>query len=79
MAVHQNQLNLLDSAVIENVDKLNGIQIPRDKHGILQLLSMLSDQIKSIKLEKDSDEADIRNKYLFALVEKYRQCVFELQ
>ena len=76
---HQNQLNLLDSAVIENVDKLNGIQIPRDKNGILQLLSMLSGQMKSIKLEKDSDEADIRNKYLFALVEKYRQCVFELQ
>lgn len=75
----QNQLNLLDSAVIDNMDKLNEIPIPYEKGEIIQLLSMLSVQMRSIKLEKGGEEAEIRNKYLFALVEKYRQCIFELQ
>lgn len=74
----QNHLNKLDEAVLGNIDKLVAVPIPNDVNGLNNYLGMLSVQMKSIKLEKDIQEADIRNKYLFALIERYRQAVDEL-
>lgn len=74
----QNHLNRLDEAVLGNIDKLVAVPIPNDVNGLNNYLGMLSVQMKSIKFEKDIQEADIRNKYLLALIERYRQAVDEL-
>lgn len=79
---------MLDSAVLENINKLSAIQIPSDVPGLTTLLGRLSIQMKSIPFEKTvkTEETDIkkhretesRNKYLYALIEKFEQCLFEL-
>lgn len=74
----QNHLNKLDEAVLGNIDKLVAVPIPNDVNGLNNYLGMLSVQMKSIKFEKDIPDADIRNKYLLALIERYRQAVDEL-
>lgn len=72
-------LNQIDAAVIANVDKLTMVPIPATADGIVELMSTLSVQMRSIKFEHGEDDSEIRNKYLYALIEKYRQCIFELQ
>lgn len=74
-----NQLYAIDSAVIQNIDLLNCRPIPTNKSDLLQMLSELSVQLKANKWQKNSDEAEIRNKYTDALLEKYTQCVRELE
>ena len=75
----KNQLYAIDSAVIQNIDLLNSRPIPTKKTDLLQMLSELSVQLKANKWQKNSDEAEIRNKYTDALLEKYTQCVRELE
>lgn len=75
----KNQLYAIDSAVIRNIDILNSQAIPSDKQKLLQMLSELSVQMKVNKWETKGDEAAIRNKYTEALLEKYIQCVHELE
>lgn len=65
----------LDSAVIENIDKLTALPIPRQIEPLENLLMTLSIQMRTVKYETSRDEGEIRNKYLYALIEKYRQCV----
>ncbi len=74
-----NQLYTLDTAVLDNIDKLNDLPIPNNIQGVKDLLNKLSVQMRSVNLEKDDAEGKIRNKYLFALIEKYDQALFELQ
>ena len=78
----------LDSAVLENINKLSAIPIPSDVPGLTTLLGRLSIQLKSTPFEKtvkteETDkkhnrEAESRNKYLYALIEKFEQSLFEL-
>ena len=75
----KNQLYAVDSAVLRNIDILNSQAIPTDKTKLLQMLSELSVQLKANKWETNGDEASIRNKYTEALMEKYTQCVHELE
>lgn len=75
----KNQLYAIDSAVLRNIDILNSQTIPSDKPKLLQMLSELSVQMKANKWETKGDEASIRNKYTAALLEKYTQCVRELE
>lgn len=75
----KNQLYAIDSAVIKNIDTLNSQPIPSNKEGLLQMLSELSVLLKANKWQTDSDEAEIRNKYTDALLEKYTHCVRELE
>lgn len=75
----KNQLYAIDSAVLRNIDILNSQAIPSDKSKLLQMLSELSVQMKANKWETKGDEAAIRNKYTAALLEKYTQCVRELE
>lgn len=72
-------LNQIDAAVIANVDKLTMAPIPRTIEGIVEMMSTLSVQMRSIKYEQGEDDSEIRNKYLYALIERYRQCIFEIQ
>ena len=75
----KNQLYAIDGAVLKNIDALNSNPIPSDKVGLLQMLSELSVQLKANKWERGNDEAAIRNKYTYALLEKYVLCVQELE
>lgn len=75
----KNQLYAIDSAVIKNIDTLNSQPIPTNKVDLLQMLSELSVLLKANKWQTNSDEAEIRNKYTEALLEKYTHCVHELE
>ena len=58
-----NQLYTLDTAVLNNIDKLNDLPIPNNIQGLTALLGQLSIQMRSVNLEKDDAEGKIRNKY----------------
>ena len=74
------ELNILNSAVLENVDKLMAIPIPKTVSGLNELLGQLSIQMKSIKEhDDDKEEGRIHNQYNKALRQKFSQCLFELR
>ena len=73
------ELNILNSAVLENVDKLMAIPTPKTSHGLNELLGRLSIQMKSIKRHDDGEEGRIHNQYNEALHQKFSQCLFELR
>lgn len=74
------ELNILNSAVLENVDKLMAIPIPKTVAGLNELLGQLSIQMKSIKEHNDDkEEGRIHNQYNKALRQKFSQCLFELR
>jgi hypothetical protein len=74
------ELNILNSAVLENVDKLMAIPIPKTVSGLNELLGQLSIQMKSIKEHDDNkEEGRIHNQYNKALRQKFSQCLFELR
>ena len=73
------ELNMLNSAVLENVDKLMAIPTPKTSHGLNELLGRLSIQMKSIKRHDDGEEGRIHNQYNKALHQKFSQCLFELR
>ena len=76
----RTELNILNSAVLENVDKLMAIPIPKTVHGLNELLGQLSIQMKSIKVhDDDNEEGRIHNQYNQALRQKFSQCLFELR
>ena len=75
----KNQLYAIDGAVIKNIDILNSRPIPSNKTELLQMLSELSVLLKANKWQTNSDEAEIRNKYTDALLEKYTHCIRELE
>jgi hypothetical protein len=75
----KNQLYAIDGAVIRNIDILNSRPIPTDKADLLQMLSEFSVLLKANKWQTNSDEAEIRNKYTDALLEKFTHCVRELE
>ena len=74
------ELKILNSAVLENVDKLMAIPIPKTVSGLNELLGQLSIQMKSIKAhDDDKEEGRIHNQYNKALRQKFSQCLFELR
>ena len=76
----RTELNILNSAVLENVDKLMAIPIPKTVSGLNELLGQLSIQMKSIKEhDDDKEEGRIHNQYNKALRQKFSQCLFELR
>ena len=75
----RTELNILNSAVLENVDKLMAIPIPKTVSGLNELLGQLSIQMKSIKEHDDGEEGRIHNQYNEALHQKFSQCLFELR
>jgi len=77
----KEQLWLLDSAVLENIDKVAAYRISNEKEELLQQLSELSVQLKANKWRGtlNNEEAEVRNKFSDALFEKYKQCLRTLQ
>lgn len=76
----KNQLYELDKAVLENVDKISAIVLPKDEKGLVTILRQLETYVEISKWEDDdSEEGHIRNQYTNALFSKYQSALFALQ
>lgn len=76
----KNQLYELDKAVLENVDKISAIVLPKDEKGLVAILRQLETYVEISKWEDDdSEEGHIRNQYTNALFSKYQSALFALQ
>lgn len=77
----KEQLWLLDSAVLENIDAVAAYRISNEKEELLQQISELSVQLKANNWREtlNNEEAEVRNKFSDALFEKYKQCLRTLQ
>lgn len=76
----KEQLLLIDTAVLQNIDKIATLRIPNDKEDLIHLLSELSTHLNANKFQKEkNEETKIRNKFTSALFEKYEQCVLSLK
>lgn len=75
----EEQILLIDSAVINNVDAISSIKISNDSAKIIELLLELSIQMKANKWHGNTKEGKIRNKYNEALLEKYYQALSRLK
>lgn len=72
-------LNILNSAVLENVDVVLQTRIPNDENGLNEVLSMWSAQLHTTKWRYSSKEGRIHNQFSDALYEKYSQALLMLQ
>lgn len=72
-------LNILDGAVLQNVDIVLQTRIPRNTDEMEELMSMWSAQLENSKWNYWNKEGKIRNQYPNALMSKYHQCLFMLK
>ncbi|WP_215046539.1 hypothetical protein [Tenacibaculum piscium] len=79
----KQNLHSIDSAVIGAIDQVISLQIPNDENEIVNILNGFDVQLKASKWQEmngdDEEEIKIRNKYPDAVLEKYKQCVKELE
>lgn len=75
----KDDLNLLDGAVLKNVDIVLQTPIPQDEAGLVKLMSIWSAQLSGSKWDYMSAEGKIRNQFPDALLEKYKQCTLVLK
>ncbi|MBO4587596.1 MAG: hypothetical protein J5711_01670 [Bacteroidales bacterium] len=75
----KDDLNILDSAVLKNVDIVLQTPIPQDEGGLLNLMSIWAAQLSGSKWDYLSEEGIIRNQFPDALMEKYKQCTMVLK
>lgn len=75
----KDDLNLLDGAVLKNVDIVLQTPIPQDEAGLINLMSIWSAQLSGSKWDYMSAEGKIRNQFPDALMEKYKQCTMILK
>lgn len=69
-----DDLNILDGAVLENVDIVLQTPIPQEETELVKLMSMWAAQLSGSNWDFDSEEGKIRNQFPDALMEKYKQC-----
>lgn len=70
------QLYLVDAAVLQNIDKVAAFRLSHNKEELLGQLNELTIQLSANKYHDVSDdekEARVRNKFNDALMEKYKQ------
>ena len=72
-------MNLLDGAVLKNVDIVLQTPIPQDEAGLVKIMSIWSAQLSGSKWDYMSAEGKIRNQFPDALLEKYKQCTLVLK
>ena len=72
-------MNILDGAVLKNVDIVLQTPIPQDEAGLVNLMSIWSAQLSGSKWDYMSAEGKIRNQFPDALMEKYKQCTLVLK
>lgn len=70
----QERLLSIDTAVLENVDKISAIQVPHEENEILAILEFLTPNMQNVQWKK-GEEGEIRNKYANALLAKYTSLV----
>lgn len=75
----KDDLNILDGAVLKNVDIVLQTPIPQDEAGLVNLMSIWSAQLSGSKWDYMSAEGKIRNQFPDALMEKYKQCTLVLK
>lgn len=75
----KDDLNILDGAVLKNVDIVLQTPIPQDEAGLVNLMSIWSAQLSGSKWDYMSVEGKIRNQFPDALMEKYKQCTLVLK
>lgn len=75
----KDDLNILDGAVLKNVDIVLQTPIPQDEGGLLNLMSIWAAQLSGSKWDYLSKEGIIRNQFPDALMEKYKQCTMVLK
>jgi len=78
----KQNLQSIDGAVINAIDQIIALQIPKDENSITEILNGFDVQLNSNKWKEasgDDEETKIRNKYPDAVLEKYKQCVRELE
>lgn len=75
----KDELNILDGAVLKNVDIVLQTPIPQDEAGLVNLMSIWSAQLSGSKWDYMSAEGKIRNQFPDALMEKYKQCTLVLK
>lgn len=75
----KDDLNLLDGAVLKNVDIVLQTPIPQDEAGLVNQMSIWSAQLSGCKWDYMSEEGKIRNQFPDALMEKYKQCTLVLK
>lgn len=75
----KQNLNLLDGAVLGNVDIVLQTPIPQDEQALLQLMSIWGAQLASSKWNFEDDEGKIRAQYPDAILEKFKQCMIVLK
>ena len=75
----KDDLNILDGAVLKNVDIVLKTPIPQDEAGLVNLMSIWSAQLSGSKWDYMSAEGKIRNQFPDALMEKYKQCTLVLK
>lgn len=75
----KNQLNLIDQAVLENVDKVVGIAFSYEPEELCVQLSQLAVQLETNSWgDTNDEEAKIRNKYTSAVLSKFKLGVKQL-
>uniref|UniRef100_UPI004029ED05 hypothetical protein n=1 Tax=Prevotella sp. TaxID=59823 RepID=UPI004029ED05 len=82
--IHQNQLNGLNRAVLDNVDKVLGTTVSNDVNDICNTLDLFHSQMlingwKPIIFGDGTDENRINNKYPDACYYKFKQLLFKLK
>ena len=71
----EHDLNLLDGAVLGNVDIVLQTPIPQDEQTLLQLMSIWGAQLASSKWDFEDEKGKIRAQYPDAILEKFKQCI----
>jgi len=72
-------LNLLDGAVLGNVDIVLQTPIPQDEQALLQLMSIWGAQLANSKWDFDDEKGKIRAQYPDAILEKFKQCMIVMR
>jgi hypothetical protein len=75
----ESNLNLLDGAVLNNVDIVLQTPIPQEEQALLQLMSIWGAQLANSKWNFDDEKGKIRAQYPDAVLEKFKQCMIVMK
>ncbi len=70
---NKNQINAIDAAVLQNIDKVIAMPFSNDANELAHQLSGLAIQLATNSFSKSSEEDKVRAKYTEAVFEKYKQ------
>lgn len=74
----ENRLLAIDAAVLQNVDKVSAIKIPKEEKQIIEILESLTPNMRNLTWQ-NGREGKIRNQYSNALLYKYESLLRALR